>query len=72
MYILDTGNSRVQKWLPGAPYGTTVIAVSMNTPYGLTFDKRGNIIVTDTVNHRVLSFTMSCREFICHRKFCPP
>ncbi|CAF4113824.1 unnamed protein product, partial [Rotaria magnacalcarata] len=60
MYILDTGNSRVQKWLPGATFGTTVIAVSMSTPYGLIFDRRGNIVITDQLNYRILSFAITC------------
>ncbi|CAF4993534.1 unnamed protein product, partial [Rotaria sp. Silwood1] len=60
MYILDTGNSRVQKWLPGAAYGATVISGSLNTPYGLIFDLRGNIVISDTVNYRILSYAMTC------------
>ncbi|CAF4815581.1 unnamed protein product, partial [Rotaria sp. Silwood1] len=60
MYILDAGNSRVQKWLPGADYGTTVISTSMSTPYGLIFDLRGNIVISDTFNYRILSFSMTC------------
>lgn len=64
MYVLDTGNSRVQKWWPGAAYGVTVISASMSTPYGIQFDNQGNIVITDTFNYRVLSFAMLCREFI--------
>lgn len=62
MYILDTGNSRVQKWLPGAAFGTTVISTSMSTPYGLTFDRVGNIVITDTLNYRIMSFAITCRK----------
>lgn len=62
MFVLDTSNARVQKWFPGAAYGTTAIAVSLNTPYGLTFDNQGNFVVTDTYNQRVLSFAMTCRK----------
>ena len=64
MYILDTGNSRVQKWLPGAAYGFTVTAASMNSPYGFNFDLRGNMVIADTMNNRVLSFGITCRELI--------
>ncbi|CAF4520227.1 unnamed protein product, partial [Rotaria sp. Silwood2] len=60
IYILDTGNSRVQKWLPGADFGTTVILTSMSTPYGLMFDLRGNIVITDSFNYRIISFAMIC------------
>ena len=63
MYILDAGNGRVQRWLPGATYGTTVIPGSLSTPYGLQFDNRGNLVVTDTANHRVVTFGLTCRTY---------
>lgn len=59
---MDTGNGRVQKWWPGAAYGMTVVVASMSTPYGLTFDNSGNIVIADTFNHRVITFGMSCRK----------
>ncbi|CAF4776105.1 unnamed protein product, partial [Rotaria sp. Silwood2] len=37
-----------------------MIAVSMGTPYGLHADNQGNLIVTDTLNYRILSFPMTC------------
>jgi sugar lactone lactonase YvrE len=63
MYVLDAGNSRIQRWLPGGSYGITVVATSMSTPYGLQVDARGNLIVTDTSNHRVISFAITCRKY---------
>ncbi|CAF2697913.1 unnamed protein product [Rotaria sp. Silwood2] len=60
MYVLDTGNNRVQKWFPGAIYGTTVISTTMSTPYGMTFDRLGNIFIADTSFHRILSFSLTC------------
>jgi sugar lactone lactonase YvrE len=62
MYVLDTGNSRIQKWLPGAAYGTTVVAVTMSSPYGLQTDRLGNLVVADTSYHRIISFSMTCRK----------
>ncbi len=62
MYVLDTGNSRVQKWYPGGAYGTTIISASMSTPYGLQFDNSGNIVIADTYNHRVITFGITCRK----------
>ncbi|CAF5135885.1 unnamed protein product, partial [Rotaria socialis] len=26
IYVLDTGNARVQKWYPGNSYGTTILS----------------------------------------------
>ncbi|CAF0947181.1 unnamed protein product [Rotaria sordida] len=72
MYILDTTNIRVQKWLPGAAFGTTVILAPMNSPYGFIFDRRGNIIITDTNNHRILSFAMTCSNVTTTTTTSPP
>jgi hypothetical protein len=62
MYILDTGNLRIQKWYPGAPYGVTIVAATMSSPYGLQVDRLGNLVVADTSYHRVISFSISCRK----------
>ena len=63
MYVLDAGNSRIQKWMPGMTYGTTVVTASMSTPLGISFDLSGNIIVADTSNQRVISFNTFCGKF---------
>ena len=63
MYVLDAGNSRIQKWLPGMTYGTTVVAATMSTPWGISFDLLGNIVVADTSNQRVISYTTFCGKF---------
>lgn len=64
MYLLDAGNSRIQKWLPGMTYGVTVVASAMSTPLGMTFDLSNNIIVADTSYHRIISFNTFCRKFL--------
>lgn len=61
MYVLDSANSRVQRWTIGASYGFTVAASSMSTPQGLSLGPLGNILVADTQNCRVLSFGLTCR-----------
>ena len=64
LYIVDSGNLRIQKWFPGARYGTTVVAASsMNLPRGMRFDLNGNIILADHNVHRVLSFGLICRKY---------
>ena len=62
LYILDATNTRIQRWIPGATYGTTVVAANtMSNPRGMRFDPFGNLVVADFSQHRVLSFGMSCR-----------
>ena len=63
MYILDTGNKRVQRWAPAATSGVTIISsASWNSPNGMRLGPSGSLILTDTNNHRVISFPISCRE----------
>ena len=61
MYIVDYTNNRVQKWYPGASYGTTVAAGSLSSPVGMRIDPLGNLAVADTLNHRIVSFGVICR-----------
>lgn len=62
IYVLDQGNSRVQKWAAGAPYGVIIISAVMSSPIGMEFDLQGNFVITDTSYHRVLSFAVTCRK----------
>lgn len=69
MYVLDLSNDRVQKWWPGAPYGQTVVSANvMASPIGMQFDLLGNMVITDTSNHRVLSFPIACRKCYEYRE----
>ena len=61
---MDAGNNRIQRWVPGATYGITVVASgTMSNPRGLRFDTLGNLVVADFSQHRVLSFGMLCRMY---------
>lgn len=66
LYICDSGNHRIQRWVKGASVGTTVAGGSagttltqLNGPRGLTFDKNGFMYVADTENHRILRYTLT-------------
>ena len=63
IYILDTNNDRVQKWWPGATFGTTVASATMGSAYGLAFDPVGNLYIADSTWHRVIEFGLLCRKF---------
>jgi DNA-binding beta-propeller fold protein YncE len=63
MYVMDSGNTRIQRWWPGSTYGVTVASASMSSPRGMRFDSLGNLVVVDASNDRVLSFPVVCREY---------
>ncbi|CAF4902345.1 unnamed protein product, partial [Rotaria sp. Silwood1] len=60
LYVLDSGNSRVQRWFPGDSYGRTVISATMSSPSAIKIDLLGNFVIADTSYHRVLSFGLLC------------
>ena len=64
LYVVDSGNNRVQKWSPGATFGITVVAASsLSNPRGIAFDPSGNMVVADYSNHRIIRFAVTCREY---------
>ncbi|CAF1375703.1 unnamed protein product [Didymodactylos carnosus] len=56
VYVTDTINDRIVRWLKGAKSGSTVIAgsnkgdVGVCNPKDLTFDRNGNLYLTDENN----------------------
>lgn len=64
LYVVDSGNDRVQQWPPGATFGTTVVAASsLSNPRGIAFDPSGNMVIADYSNHRIIRFAVTCREY---------
>ena len=65
IYISDGTNGRVQKWAPGATYGTTVAGANgtgsavnqLWSPQGLFVDANGYIYVADYGNDRCVRWT---------------
>lgn len=65
MYIYDSGNFRIQKWIVGQPLGFTVAGdgtssmslQSISLGYGLYVDTYMNIYVSEYNNHRVSMWT---------------
>ncbi|CAF3633133.1 unnamed protein product [Rotaria sp. Silwood1] len=62
MYIMDSGNNRIQRWWPGSIYGVTVASASLYNPRGMAFDTSGNLVVVDESYHRIVLFPVTCRE----------
>ncbi|UJR16434.1 hypothetical protein I4U23_003336 [Adineta vaga] len=66
IYIVDTDNDRIQRWLPNQSVGTTIIGEAgrgnannqLKRPTALTFDKLGNLYVCDSKNHRIQLFAL--------------
>lgn len=62
LYVADSGNYRVQKWIPNQPIGFTVAGGRGNgatldkvgTVYAIFVDGSGNIYVSEATNHRVV------------------
>ncbi|CAF4816310.1 unnamed protein product, partial [Rotaria socialis] len=65
IYISDSLNYRVQKWIPGQSNGTTVaggwgIGSALNklgVSYGVSVDPQSNIYISDYSYHRVVVWT---------------
>ncbi|CAF1577914.1 unnamed protein product [Rotaria magnacalcarata] len=63
MYVMDSGNNRIQRWSPGSTYGITLVTAAMSSPRGMSFDNMGNLVVADMSYHRIDSFAILCRKF---------
>lgn len=51
IFILDSGNSRVQKWYPGGSFGITVLAVTLSGAIGMQIDPTGkNLLPQQAIN----------------------
>ncbi|CAF4109536.1 unnamed protein product [Rotaria magnacalcarata] len=62
MFIMDSGNNRIQRWWPGSTYGVTMAAAVLSNPRGMAFDPYGNLVVADYSNHRMVLFPVTCRK----------
>jgi DNA-binding beta-propeller fold protein YncE len=70
LYIADTGNNRIQKWVRGTSEGVTVAGGKgwgnglnkLDQPFGITLDKIGNLYITELENHRVMRWKPYAEE----------
>lgn len=65
MYIMDSGNNRIQRWTLGASYGVTMVSATslLGNGRGVNFNSFGELIVADYSNHRVVKFPVACCEY---------
>lgn len=60
LYVADSGNNRIQKFMYGSQRATTVAGrgapgtILLYVPYGITFDANGYIFITDSNNNRIV------------------
>ncbi|CAF0904583.1 unnamed protein product [Adineta steineri] len=66
LYISDGNNNRIQRWLPNATSGTTVVGGTtgtasnqLNWPEQILFDKYNNLLVVDRGNNRIQMFNLT-------------
>ncbi len=62
MYVMDSGNNRIQQWWPGSTYGVTVVAAGFSNPRGIAFDPSGNFAIADYSYARVVLASVVCRK----------
>lgn len=63
MFVMDSSNKRIQKWVPAATYGITVVhSMNLNDPIGMNFDTNGNLVVADHSNRQVLQHVESTNK----------
>ena len=71
IFITDSMNSRILRWIIGETYGMIVAGDStygvlpnqLYYPYRTKFDLNGALIVVDCFNNRIQRFDVSCRKF---------
>ena len=62
LYVVDSGNHRVQEWIIGATSGTTIAGTGvagsalneLDSPRSIIGDASGNVFISDTNNHRIV------------------
>ena len=59
LYVADTGNHRVQLYIPESPIGVTVAGTSetikLSYPTGVTLDGDNHLYIVDSENHRIVA-----------------
>ena len=70
IYVSDSGNNRVMKWLKGANEGIIVAGGrgqgnslrQLDHPYGLVVNEIGDVYVADCYNHRIMCWSVGSKE----------
>ena len=53
LYIADTGNNAILKWVASTQQMTTLVSAGLNAPHGVAVDGQGNVYIADASNNAV-------------------
>ena len=62
MYILDSGNNRIQRWSSGSTYGITVLPTISGVPRGIALHPFGHVVIPESTNYRIVESSIICRK----------
>ena len=62
MYILDSGNNRIQRWSSGSTYGITVLSTISGVPRGIALHPFGHVVIPESTNYRIVESSIICRK----------
>jgi hypothetical protein len=65
LYVVDSGNGRVQKCIESSGWTCSTFVGGLNQPNGISLDSSNNVYIADTMNGRILKCTPSanCSTF---------
>ncbi|HEX4121551.1 MAG TPA: BACON domain-containing carbohydrate-binding protein, partial [Verrucomicrobiae bacterium] len=59
LYIADTGNNMIKKWIEANGTVTTLVSSGLNNPFGVAVDGMGNVYIADTGNNAIKEWTIA-------------
>ena len=59
IYIADSDNNRIQKWVSGSSSGSTMTTITYSRPSGVVMDHNGDLYIADYINSVVKKYTLS-------------
>ena len=73
VYISDSNNHRIQKWIYGASYGSTIAdtgtagsgLIQLSRPSSIVMDQNEYMYITDTGNDRILRWALGASSGVC-------
>ncbi|MGO4885789.1 MAG: BACON domain-containing protein [Bryobacteraceae bacterium] len=64
VYIADTGNNAVEKWVAGTQQFTPVVTSGLINPTAVALDAQGNLYIADNQDFAIKEWSLKQRDFI--------